>query len=103
MAASLATADICDERGDEVVVLQGPFIDFGGKKTFSGRLVIVRSFEDNVLAGKELEKDGRGKVLLIDGGGSLRCALFGDMSEFGCLDEARVRCHQSSIPHSESN
>lgn len=92
---SPATADVCDERGDDVEVLQGPFIDYGGRKTFSGRLVIVRSFEDNILAGKELEKDGRGKVLLIDGGGSRRCALFGDMSwfffPFRCVRFVRLR------------
>ena len=45
---------------------------------FEGEIVTIKLFEDNTLVRTMLEKDGSGKVLVIDGGGSFRCALVGD-------------------------
>eukprot|EP00889_Picochlorum_renovo_P004273 jgi/Picre1/31303/NNA_006656.t1 len=50
----------------------------GGKIRFSGKISTVKCFENNPLVRKTLEEDGHGRVLVVDGGGSLRCALLGD-------------------------
>ena len=55
------------------------FNDYGGRDSFWGRAVCLKVFEDNVLVRRELETDGKGKVLVVDGGGSLKCALLGDI------------------------
>jgi regulator of ribonuclease activity A len=72
----LTTADLLDERPDaEVCVVQ--FRSFGAP-AFSGRVATVRCFEDNVLLRRRLSEPGDGQVLVVDGGGSMRCALLGD-------------------------
>ncbi|XP_018731697.1 putative 4-hydroxy-4-methyl-2-oxoglutarate aldolase 3 [Eucalyptus grandis] len=80
--ASLATAEVCDSNASVVAsgdlrVLHPVFQIYGQKKTFSGPVVTVKVFEDNVLVRELLETRGEGRVLVIDGGGSLRCALVG--------------------------
>ena len=55
------------------------FQDFGGRAAFSGRAVTLRVFEDNSLVRAELEGAGEGRVLVVDGGASLNCALLGGM------------------------
>jgi regulator of ribonuclease activity A len=72
------TADLSDEHSATLKVADNIFESFGRKTKFHGEIVTVKVFEDNVLAKAELEKDGTGKVLVVDGGGSLRCALMGD-------------------------
>ena len=72
-----ATADLCDEFGEEARVAEPVFRDYGGASSFGGPVSTVRVFEDNVLVRDALEEDGRGRVLVVDGGGSTRCALVG--------------------------
>ena len=48
------------------------------KTSFSGGIVTVKIFEDNPLIRKVLSNPGKGKVLVVDGGGSTRCAVIGD-------------------------
>ncbi len=72
-----ATADLCDEFGEGVRVAEPVFRDYGGASSFRGPVATVRVFEDNVLVREALEEDGRGRVLVVDGGGSTRCALVG--------------------------
>ena len=55
------------------------FNDFGGEISFSGPISTVKCFEDNSFVRSQLEQPGQGRVLVVDGGGSLRCALLGDM------------------------
>ena len=55
------------------------FSNFGGRDSFGGQIVTLKCFEDNSLVKEQVELDGKGKVLVVDGGGSLRCALLGDM------------------------
>lgn len=80
--ACLPTADICDAnhnlltKGD-VRVLQPIFRIYGQCSAFSGPIVTLKIFEDNVLVREMLEKPGDGRVLVIDGGASTRCALVG--------------------------
>lgn len=55
-----------------------PHRDFGGRLAFSGRAATVKCFENNPLVRASLEEQGQGRVLVVDGGGSRRCALLGD-------------------------
>jgi regulator of ribonuclease activity A len=71
------TADLSDEFGDEVLVAEPLLRDWGGRASFAGMVETLRVFEDNALVRQALEAPGRGRVLVIDGGGSLRTALVG--------------------------
>lgn len=74
------TADLCDRYPDAVsIAAPGRMRDFGGKKTFGGVIETVKCFEDNSFVRRTLETNGSGKVLIVDGDGSMRCALLGDM------------------------
>lgn len=72
------TADLCDEFGTSVQVAEPIFQDFGGIEAFSGQIATLKVFEDNVLVRQELELEGDGRVLVVDGGASTWCALTGD-------------------------
>ncbi|WP_342649282.1 ribonuclease E activity regulator RraA [Pseudomonas sp. REB1044] len=73
------TPDLCDAYADRVQVLEPMFSNFGGRDSFGGQIVTIKCFEDNSLVREQVELDGIGKVLVVDGGGSLRRALLGDM------------------------
>jgi regulator of ribonuclease activity A len=73
----IPTSDLCDRYGDRVAVAEPLFRDFGGRAAFSGLIETVRVFEDNALVRAVLEGAGLGRVLVVDGGGSRRCALVG--------------------------
>jgi regulator of ribonuclease activity A len=72
-----STADLLDEHGDEAGVCLTPFRSYG-TPSFAGPVATVRCFEDNVLLRGCVSEPGRGRVLVVDGGGSVRCALLGD-------------------------
>ncbi len=76
---SFVTPDLCDDNPEDVRVVAPMFKNFGGKQCFGGEIVTVKCFEDNSLVKEHAGNDGNGKVMLVDGGGSLRCALLGDM------------------------
>ena len=78
MSEQKATADICDESGTAVAVCAVPLRHFGSLREFSGRVATVRCLEDNVLVRATLGEPGDGRVLVVDGGGSLASALLGD-------------------------
>ena len=71
--------DICDEFPQDVRVLEPLFSSFGGKQRFSGEIIIIKCFEDNSLVRDAVRTEGRGRVIVVDGGGSMRRALLGDM------------------------
>lgn len=75
------TCDLCDENPERVSVVQDlQWRSFGGRISFGGEIVTVKCFEDNSRVKEQLTgTDGRGKVLVVDGGASLRNALIGDM------------------------
>lgn len=75
----IKTADLCDAYAPELRVAAPIFRDYGGMTGFAGPISTVQSFEDNVLVRAALEQPGQGRVLVVDGGGSLRCALVGDL------------------------
>lgn len=72
------TCDLCDQYPDAVRVLTPLFRHFGGRKQFSGNIATIKCFEDNVLIREAAVEPGAGRVMVIDGGGSLRSALVGD-------------------------
>lgn len=74
----LSVPDLCDQHGDALIVLEPVFLDFGGRERFSGPVTTVKCFEDNSEVKTALREAGNGRVLVVDGGGSRRCALLGD-------------------------
>ena len=72
------TADLCDDHEGKISVAEPLFADFGGNICFSGKIFTIKCFEDNSLVRESLSENGKGRVLVVDGGGSLRCALLGD-------------------------
>ena len=76
---NFTTADLYDEHGENLQVVEPVFNDYGGGKIFCGPVSTVKVYEDNSLVRTALEEPGKGRVLVVDGGGSLRCALVGDM------------------------
>ena len=75
----ISTADLCDAHADELQIAEPGLVIMGGTPAFGGPIATVQVLEDNVLVRRALEEPGQGRVLVIDGGGSLRCALLGDM------------------------
>lgn len=69
------TSELCDIYLDQVDVVEPMFSSYGGRSSFSGQVTTVKCFEDNALIRSVLEQSGTGRILLIDGGGSLRRAL----------------------------
>lgn len=76
---SFVTCDLCDDHPDHVRVCEPLFASFGGREAFGGEIVTVKCHEDNSRVKELLATPGQGKVLVVDGGGSLRCALMGDL------------------------
>ncbi len=80
-SATFATCDLCDvHKGDksgEFRVLPPVFRDFGARHKFCGPVVTVKCFEDNSLVKAFVESPGEGRVLVVDGGASMRHALLG--------------------------
>ena len=76
---TFSTADLYDEHEGKVQVVNAFLQNFGGKKHFFGPISTVKCHEDNSHVRAALEEPGRGRVLVVDGGASNRCALVGDM------------------------
>ncbi|MFF1831647.1 ribonuclease E activity regulator RraA [Paenarthrobacter sp. NPDC058040] len=79
MSEPVNTADLYDERGEELESISVQFQNLGGESHFSGPVRTVRCFEDNALVKTILNTPGEGAVLVVDGHASLRTALMGDM------------------------
>lgn len=100
---NLLTTDLCDAHEGKVRVVEPLFNSFGGRAAFFGRIATLKLFEDNSLVRTVLESPAKGRVLVIDGGGSLRRALVGDQLAalgvkngwagvivYGCIRDARA-------------
>ena len=77
MSTPFPVTDLCDAFSDQLQIAEPIFADFGGELGFAGPIHTLKVFEDNTFVRAELEKPGEGRVLVVDGGGSLRCALLG--------------------------
>jgi len=99
----LLTTDLCDAHEGKVRVAAPMFRSYGGRRAFHGPVATLKVFEDNGLVRKALESPGNGRVLVIDGGGSLRRALVGDQLAalgvkngwsgivvYGCIRDSRA-------------
>jgi regulator of ribonuclease activity A len=75
---AICTPDLCDDFPDDVSVLDPLLRNFGGVDAFGGPISTVKCHEDNSLVKTALDEPGNGRVLVVDGGGSLRRALLGD-------------------------
>ena len=75
MHYTCSVPDICDDFPGDVNVLEPLFYDFGKKRRFSGEIVTIKCFEDNSLVRDLVRSEGRGRVIVVDGGGSLRHAF----------------------------
>ena len=73
------TCDLYDEYLDVARVPTVSFLNLGGERQFCGTVVTVKCFEDNSRIKELVAMEGKGKVMLVDGGGSQRCALVGDV------------------------
>ncbi len=74
---SWTTPDLCDDHPD-VHVVDPVFRSYGGRPAFHGRIVTIRCFEDNSRVRELANAPGEGRVIVVDGGGSVRRALLGD-------------------------
>lgn len=97
------TADLCDAHEGKLRVVSPMFRNYGGRARFGGRIATLKVFEDNSLVRSALETPGDGRVLVVDGGGSMRCALVGDQLAllgvkngwtgvivYGCIRDSRA-------------
>lgn len=78
--------DICDDFPEAITVLEPLFSDFGKKCRFCGEIVTIKCFEDNSLVRDLVNTPGDGRVIIVDGGGSLRHALLGDLLAASAAD-----------------
>lgn len=96
--AAFVTCDLLDDHPDHDFQVVSPSIDgkffksYGAIKSFGGQVVTVKCFEDNSRVKELLATDGQGKVLVVDGGASMRCALMGDM-----IAESAVKNHWNGV------
>ena len=82
MATMIPTTDLCDAHEDRIadgrlLALTPGWLHFGRRMAFAGPAATLKVFEDNSLVADTVRTAGGGRVLVIDGGGSLRCALVG--------------------------
>ena len=74
-----ATCDLYDEHPDSARVPGIALSNLGGRRQFCGSAVTVKCFEDNSRIKELVATPGDGRVIVVDGGGSRRCALVGDI------------------------
>lgn len=76
---SWTTADLCDDHSETLQICEPVFSAFGGRARFHGRIATIQCFEDNSRVREALAEPGEGRVLVVDAGGSRRCAMLGDL------------------------
>ncbi len=84
-ASAFSTPDLSDQAPDARALLL-PWLDFGARVLFSGPVVTVKCHEDNSLVKELVQGAGEGRVIVVDGGGSLRRALLGDQLAASAAD-----------------
>ena len=95
---AFVTCDLLDNYPQLDLQVMSPCIDgksfksYGARHTFGGQVVTVKCYEDNSRVKELLATDGTGKVLVVDGGASMRCALMGDL-----IAESAVKNHWNGV------
>lgn len=102
MSVAFVTCDLLDDFSENqpgkniqtlIPSMDGHFFkSYGARKSFGGQIVTVKCHEDNSRVKELLATDGTGKVLVVDGGASMRCALMGDM-----IAESAVKNHWNGV------
>ena len=83
----ISTPDLCDAYPERVQVLEPILHNYGGRRAFGGKVATVKCFDDNSVVRKRLEESGEGRVLVVDGGGSVHRALMGgDLAALGAAN-----------------
>jgi len=82
--SKISTPDLCDAYEEQIAigeirVLDAVFNNYGGLDSFFGQAVTIKCFEDNSVVKQLVGTPGKGRVIVMDGGGSLRRAILGDM------------------------
>ncbi|MCG7897270.1 MAG: ribonuclease E activity regulator RraA [Candidatus Thiodiazotropha lotti] len=77
--STLKTADLYDIHEESLQICYPGFRHYGGQHAFSGPIATLKCFEDNSLVREQLDQAGQGRILVVDAGGSLRCAMLGDI------------------------
>ena len=81
------TADLYDRYGEALRVCEPMFQDFGGQPRFHGPILTIKCFEDNSRVKSALAEPGERRVLVVDAGGSLRCAMLGDLIAASAVEQ----------------
>ncbi len=98
VTTAFVTCDLLDDHPELDLQVVTPSMDgkffqsYGARKTFAGQVVTVKCFEDNSRVKELLATEGAGKVLVVDGGASMRCALMGDL-----IAESAVKNHWNGV------
>ncbi|MCV3272754.1 ribonuclease E activity regulator RraA [Roseobacter sinensis] len=82
----MKTADLIDSHASDLTLVHLPFRRFGTKTHIAGPVQTVKCFEDNTFVRAQLDTPGDGRILVVDGGGSTRIALLGDMLAQQAID-----------------
>ena len=80
MSRNFSVADLCDaaeESGTTISVVAPIFHNYGGAARFRGKIDTVSCRDDNSLVRAALSESGMGRVLIVDNGGSMNCAVLG--------------------------
>jgi regulator of ribonuclease activity A len=75
---TFSTCDLSDNNEGKIQIAESLFQNYGGISAFGGEIVTIKCHEDNSLVKDTVGEPGQGKVLVVDGGGSLRRSLLGD-------------------------
>ncbi len=84
--STISTPDLCDAHEGQVQVLEPILRNLGGRREFYGQVVTIKCYEDNSLVKEQAALPGEGRVMVVDGGGSLRRALLGDLIAARAVD-----------------
>ena len=87
---NITTADLYDKYGERARVVAPVLRHYGGRRRFQGEVVTIQCFEDNSRIRETVASPGVGRVLVVDGGGSTRYALIGDMLAQRALSQGWV-------------
>lgn len=82
------TPELCDKYPDLVRVVEPIFKNYGGKSSFGGQIVTIKCHEDNSVVKETAGTAGNGKIIVVDGGGSLLRALLGDLIAQNAVQKA---------------
>lgn len=82
-----ATADLIDDFDAELQSCETQFASYGARPRFAGPIATIRCFRDNALVKSTLNSAGNGRVLVVDGAGSLASALMGDLIAAAAVEQ----------------